>query len=139
MVWKIFRDLEVLRDQMNEMLGPRGQVRPSGARGWLPPVNVYETPEEYVVVSEVPGADRDKFDVSLTAGHLSIRGEIADPSQNGTLLRSERGRGPFGRVITLTEHVDPNQVHASYDRGVLTVRVGKTAAARPRQIEVKLS
>ena len=139
MVWRLYRDLESLRNQMNRLIDPRDFRSSSRSRAWLPPVYVYESPEEYVVISEIPGADKDKFDVSLTAGNLSIRGEHKDFTESSRLVRSERRGGAFGRVVTLSEHVDPKQVQASFDDGVLTVRVGKTDAARPRQIEVKVS
>jgi HSP20 family protein len=139
MVWSVFNELERLRNEMNQLLGsdwrPRFLQRaPAG-----PPVNLYETPEEFVAVVEVPGADRAKFDISLTAGSLSIKGEFKAEKETGDWIREERPRGAFHRVVNLSDEVDPAKVDAVYRDGILTVRVAKAEAAKPRQIEVKVS
>lgn len=139
MVWNLFRDLDRLRREMNLWMDSE---RPSGWSPYLraggPPVNVFESPEEYVVTLEAPGADREKFDVALTAGDLSVRGAYAPGEEQGNPIRSERPSGAFARVVRLGDRVDPNAIHAEYKRGVLTVRVGKTEQARPKRIEVKV-
>lgn len=140
MVWRWIRDLDRVRRDLNHL------VRESHPSRWVvhaeeadPPLNVYESPEEVLVTAEVPGADREKFDVSLTSGLLQIRGSYRSEAPQGTLLRSERPKGAFVRVVRLGEHLDPHNVHAAYGDGILTVRVAKSREALPRKIEVKVN
>jgi len=139
MDWRNYRDLDSMREQLNRLFTPSWLWQSSGKPDGYPVVNIYETPEEYIVVSEVPGAKKDKFDLSMTAGNLVIRGEFAEHEEEGSLLRSERPRGAFNRVISLSDKVDPKRVDANYMNGILTVRVAKSQEAKPRQIEVKVS
>ncbi|MHC4598825.1 MAG: Hsp20/alpha crystallin family protein [Planctomycetota bacterium] len=134
MVWRLFRDLDRLRDQLQRPLAWRSLHNPGD-----PAVNVYETPEEFVAQFEVPGAEREKFDVSFTAGVLKILGEYRVSDVAGALLRSELPEGPFQRAVRLSDDVDPGKLNASYENGVLTVRLAKSEAARPRRIEVKMN
>lgn len=139
MVWRVFHELERLRDEMNQILGVDWRPRIASGMRSDPPINLYETPEEYVVLAEVPGADRKKFDISLTAGTLSIKGEYRTETESADWIREERPEGAFHRMVNLSEQSDPNKVDASYKDGILTVRIAKAEAARPKQIEVKVS
>ena len=139
MSWKMFRDLDVMKDQIERVLHPFYTRVFTRSDFDFPRINIYETPEEFVVVSEIPGADREKFDITMTAGNLTIRGEIRKIEEGGQLLRSERPSGAFGRVVSLSDKVDPKRVEATYVNGVLTARIAKVEEARPRQIEVKVS
>jgi HSP20 family protein len=139
MVWRMFKDLELVREQLDRALHPFHSRAFTRSDFDFPRINIYETPEEFVVVSEIPGANREKFDISMTAGNLTIRGEIRKIEEEGQLLRSERPAGAFGRVVQLSDKVDPKRVEAAYANGVLTVRVAKAEEAKPRQIEVKVA
>ncbi len=138
MVWQLFRELDRLRDDFNRRLGYGSEWGPV-YRGEAPPVNIFETPEEYIVTVEAPGADRETFEVSFTAGSLSVRGQYKQPEVKGELIRSEMPTGSFSRIVRLPEQVDPNGIHADYKDGVLTVRAAKTPEAKPKRIKVKVS
>jgi len=139
MVWKTLRELENMREQLNRLFAPSWPWQSQAVPQGYPVVNVYETAEEFLVVSEIPGARKDKFDVSITAGNLVLRGEFAEHEEEGNLLRSERPKGAFSRVVALSDKVDPNKVEATYANGVMIVRVAKSPESKPRQIEVKVS
>ncbi|MHC5039192.1 MAG: Hsp20/alpha crystallin family protein [Planctomycetota bacterium] len=139
MVWRLLRDLDSWRSEMNrwfgDFAGPRRFFRASASG---PAVNVYESPEEFLVTAELPGADKEQLDISLTAGVLNIRGAVKDREEKGNLIRAERRPGEFNRVIRLSDEVDPNNVNAAFEDGVLVVRVAKSEGAKPKQIEVKV-
>lgn len=104
-----------------------------------PPVNTYETPEEMIVTAEAPGMDVGDFDISLANQTLLIRSNRKPlaPPEGTTYARRERADGRFDRAIVLPGTLDTSQVEARYDRGILTVRIPKTEAARPRKIVVE--
>jgi HSP20 family protein len=79
---------------------------------------------------------REEIHVSLDNGVMTVYGE-RKPMENGTVLRSERVYGRFVRSFTLPDTVDPSRIEASYEDGVLNVRLPKTASARPREIEIR--
>ncbi len=136
-LFSMFRDLADLKNEMNRVFGSFGS-------GWArsevkAPVNVYESPEEYIVLMEAPGADKSKFDVSLKSGNLVVKGEI--PSlmpEKADLHRSERACGEFVRSIELPGKVDGSKVEASFRNGLLEIRAVKAEEEKPKQVVVKV-
>lgn len=144
MAWRTgFLDtLDRFRTDMNRLLYPYTDPyrATTGLRTWRPvepAVNVYESPETFLVRMEVPGADRESLDVTLTRGNLTVRGRYAERSEEGTLIRAERARGRFTRTIPVSRFADREKVEANYRDGVLLVQVPKTKEAMPKRIEVK--
>jgi HSP20 family protein len=79
---------------------------------------------------------REDIHVSLDNGVMTVYGE-RKPLEEGSILRSERVYGQFVRSFALPDTVDPSRIEASYENGVLNVRLPKTASAQPRQIEIR--
>lgn len=113
---------------------------PSG-RGVYPALNVFEEDggEAIVLKAEVPGMDREKLEVEAVGNRLSVAGvrEIPSPEGEFRYHRRERPAGEFRRVFRLPYEVDREKAEASYRDGILTVRLEKAEAAKPRQIQVK--
>lgn len=110
-----------------------------GARTvWSPRADVAETDDAYRLSLDLPGIDRDTLDVTLDDGTLKISGERRHQSErtDGRVHRVERAHGRFFRSFALGNDVDPDAIEASYDDGVLDVRIGKSAKAQPRRIQV---
>lgn len=126
--------------EMDELLGRSqwpAEIR-SVARGTYPPVNVGATAEAVHVYLFVSGLDPQALDVSMQNNLLTVSGERpASTRDDASYYRKERFGGPFRRVITLPEDVDPEQVEARYRDGVLHVQIKRREAARPRQIPVR--
>jgi HSP20 family protein len=137
---RLFDNLRRLDEDMDEAFDrwpwPAG-IR-SVSRGTYPPINVGSTHEQVDVFLFVAGMDPKKLDISIQKNLLSVAGERKAPVEKDVdYYRKERFDGPFRRVITLPDDVDPEQVDASYRDGVLQIHVKRREAARPRQIEVK--
>jgi HSP20 family protein len=82
--------------------------------------------------------DPKRLDISLQQKVLSISGEREIPAdEQATYYRRERFSGPFRRAVSLPEDVDAERVDAKYHNGILTIKVGRRQAAKPRQIEVR--
>jgi HSP20 family molecular chaperone IbpA len=109
------------------------------ATGFTPAAEVLRDGDDAIVRLELPGLDLDKdVTVELDRGRLVVRGERRDErqKQDGRFLREMR-YGSFRRSFALPEHVTAEALSASYDAGVLSVRVaGAYAGTEPRKIVV---
>jgi HSP20 family protein len=116
---------------------PAFSLGPSGY-GAYPPVNIFENSEGSVIIAEVPGLDPAKIEISGQGRTLTLRGERkreegVNPSG---YHRRECRFGEFSRSIQLPDDLDLSKATANYESGVLTLKVPKAEAARPRQITV---
>ena len=138
-----FPELERLQQEMSQLFGNIGMstdIRSAG-RGAFPTINIGTTPEAVEVYALAPGVDPMSLEISVEEGVLTIAGErISDlPAEDEKVhvFKHERYTGAFRRVISLSEDVDPEQVHAVYRDGVLRTTARKRAATRSRKIDVK--
>lgn len=111
--------------------------------GFSPRVNVGETAAAVVVTAELPGMDEKDVTVELQNGRLTLSGEKHEEHEEKKkdYTRLERSYGSFTRTIDLPAEIDEAKAAASFKKGVLTVTLPKTAAARAarKRIEVKTS
>ena len=108
------------------------------ASGGFPPVNIFDAGDGVAVIAEIPGVDPKSISVSGQRHTLTIRGERRRESSTEATgyHRRERSFGEFSRSIQLPEQLDIDKAGASYDAGILTVKIPKAEAAKPRQIAV---
>lgn len=97
-----------------------------------PRVDVRETPEEVIVEAELPGMDEKDFDLTLHEGLLVLKGEkkLESKQEHEGWHQIERAYGSFQRVVGLPAEVDAAKVEATFEKGVLRVRMPKAAPAR---------
>ncbi len=102
--------------------------------------DLYETEDAYVLELEVPGFEADDIDLQFENGMLVVTGarSVEDERQNGgkTYHVRERSFERFSRSFTLPESVDPDEVKANLEHGVLTVTLPKAPGAKPRRIRI---
>lgn len=147
--WRLSRDplwsdFEGLQKRMDDLMGVLSSVRTTaGSPLWTPTrlfplVNVLDLGESFVVSAEIPGIKTDDLDIKFEGDTLSLKGERKphDIGENSSYHRRERPSGTFQRSLTLPSSVDPEKVKATYKDGVLTVVLGKTTSASPKQITV---
>lgn len=135
-----FEELERMRTEMDRLLGqPTGSILSQPAAGVFPLINLTEDKENYYVRAELPGVRAEALNISAIGKNLTISGErkIASEGDDVRYHRREREAGNFSRAITLPGDVEVDNVEASLVNGVLTVRVPKAEAAKPKQITVK--
>jgi HSP20 family protein len=105
-----------------------------------PPVDIFETPEELVVVADMPGVQPDGVDVDLEGDELSIEGRVSRADYEGLKpLYVEYGVGGYYRKFALGEMVDRAGIKAQLKNGVLVLKLPKAEAARPRRISVEVA
>ena len=143
-----FREFERLQQEMDRLLelaSPFIPVR-TVARGVFPVINIGETNDSIIVYLFAPGVDPQKIDLSIEGNILSISGarnaadalkvDQVDPNR---YYRQERFSGRFTRAVSLPESIDPSQVEASYQNGIIKVKIAKKEEKKARRIEVKAS
>jgi HSP20 family protein len=141
--WEPFQEFEQVTERMRRMLeetfGGFGRW-PSllqETAGWSPPVDIEEQDDAYVVEAELPGVRRENIDIELVGNELAITGELKEKERTGVVRRRTRRTGHFDYRVTLPEQVDAEQIDASLDEGVLTVRVPKSERAQRRKVAIK--
>lgn len=109
-----------------------------GAGSWAPPVDVTETETEVHVRSEIPGVDPKDLSITVSDGVLTLSGEKSESTEkrDENYYHSERRFGSFRRNVQLPASVDPDQVNAEYDNGVLTVTLKRQEGATVKRIPV---
>jgi len=122
------RDLEHAAEEIEQLFADLWQVFPfsrSLRRGYRPQVDVFrsESPPTLTVQIELPGVDPDDVQLIASAQALLIVGERRRSKDSGHYQQMEIDYGPFQRQITLNEDIDPENAAATYERGILTVRL----------------
>jgi HSP20 family protein len=142
--WEPFRELNTLQNEMNRLFNtvfdaPAGQRGNGGTlRRWMPAMDLVETDEHFVLRADLPGMGEDDVRIELEDDTLTISGErkAEHETKNEGYYRVERASGAFSRSLTLPQGVDAAAVAASFDRGVLEVRIPKPEQRKPRRIEI---
>ena len=134
------REFARMHEEMDRLIeSVFGSRRADLATVFAPPVDVTETPEEFVVRADLPGIALKDVKVQLTGETLTVRGERKQESteKSAGRIRSERVYGSFERTFELGAPVRSDQVKATYRDGVLEIRVPKAEQARVREIEIR--
>ena len=138
------RDFSTLQDRMNrifrEAFSPESSDEALTTSNFAPPVDVYEDEHNITLKIEVPGIDEKDVNVSIENNTLTVRGErrFEKDEKEENFQRVERMYGSFTRSFTLPNTVDPEQVSAHYEKGVLRIRLAKKAEAKPKLIKVNV-
>ncbi len=138
-----FRDLKSLQDEVNRLFSSnfsRSFGDEGIARGvWTPNVDIFENKDEIVLEAELPGMNREDFELTIENNVLTLRGERRFEKKNeaDNYHRVERAYGSFTRSFTLPQTVSPENVAAEYKNGVLRVVLRKREEVKARRIEIK--
>ena len=131
--WDPFRELDELAERVNSLWE-------SGFGGaidrWSPLADVEESEDAYTVEMDLPGVPRDDIDIQLVDRALTVTGEVKEKERTGVLRRRTRRVGQFYYSVTLPGDVDADNVEARLHDGVLTLRVPRSAEAKPRRIAI---
>ena len=136
--WDPLKDMLSVHDRINQMFSDAFQRNELPVAGeWSPPVDIYETEADIVILAELPGIPEDAIEVQLNDGVLTLRGEKPSPcdSEADSYYRLERPFGKFSRSFALPNGLELSDVKASIRDGVLKVTMFK-AQSRLRSIKV---
>src|SRR6201981_4061636 len=145
--WEPLREFSTMQDRMSlmnrlfrESYSSEGPEEALTTTSFAPPVDIYEDEHTITLNMEVPGIDEKNIDVRIENSTLTVHGErkIEKEEKEENFRRIERQYGSFTRSFTLPSSVDPGQVSAHYDRGVLKISLAKQTEAKPKQIKVNV-
>jgi len=140
--WEPFREFSTLQDRMNRLFRDSfgDQEEALTNTSFSPAVDVYEDEHNITLKVEVPGIEEKDIDVRIENNTLTVHGErkFEEEEKEENYRRVERQYGSFTRSFTLPQTVDQESVSASYDKGVLNIKLAKKAEAKPKQIKVNV-
>src|SRR4051812_15330625 len=141
--WEPLRELNSLQSEMNRLFNTVFDAPATGAaagtmRRWMPAMDLVETDDHFVLRADLPGMGEDDINLEFEDGTLTLSGErkAEHESKGEGFYRLERAFGSFSRSLTLPRGVDPEAVTASFDRGVLEVRIPKPEERKPKRINI---
>jgi HSP20 family protein len=128
-----FRELDRLTQQLFAQQG-------TWSRPAMMPMDAYRHGEQFVVHFDLPGVDPSSVDLNVEENVLTVKVErIPAYDEDVELQVAERPRGVFSRQLFLGDTLDADRVEASYDAGVLTLRIPIAEKAKPRKIQIAAS
>ncbi|GAB4534016.1 MAG: Hsp20/alpha crystallin family protein [Anaerolineales bacterium] len=129
-----------MREMMDRLLNEVGSDAQTVEREMTLATDVLAEDDGYIVRALIPGVSVQDLNVEVLNNTVSIRGEFKAPEESeGKYLVSELPVGRFARVITLPTALETGKVEASLKDGVLTLRIPKAEAHRPKAIEIKVA
>lgn len=142
--WDPYREMLSLRDRMNRLF--EESVAPVWERGETfgmlsVPIDVWESEGNLMLSASLPGVKPEDVDIQVTGDTLTIRGEVRheEERERGNVRFQERRYGAFRRSLRLPPNVNTDAIDATYENGVLRLKIPQTEEAKPKQIDVKAS
>jgi HSP20 family protein len=134
--WDSLREPTSLQGQVNRLADSLWTTRPAS---WVPAIDVFDTKDSVVLKAELPGMKVADMQIEVDDNVLTIKGQrgFEDALDEERYYRVERRYGSFRRSLALPQGVKADEIKATYQDGLLRVTVPKSAAGRPRRIEVK--
>jgi HSP20 family protein len=142
--WEPVRELTSLQNEMNRLFTTFFDTPTSGngesARRWIPAMDLVETEDHFVLKADLPGLSEGDVNLEVEDNVLTISGErkAEHEDKREGYVRVERAYGAFRRSLTLPEGIDPDGVSASFDNGVLEVRIPKPEERKPRRVAIQV-
>jgi len=142
--WEPTRELGTIQSEMNRLFNTFFDTpttpHTGAARTWIPPMDLVETGEHFVLRADLPGMSEGDVNIELEDNVLTISGErkAEHEERKEGYYRVERSSGAFRRTLTLPEGVDAGAITARFDKGVLEVRVPKPEQRKPRKVEISV-
>jgi HSP20 family protein len=144
--WEPVRELNSLQTEMNRLFNTffdtptTGGNGGGGVRRWVPSMDLVETDEHFVLRADLPGLTEADVSIELEDNVLTVAGERKaerEDKEEG-FYRMERSFGQFRRSLTLPEGVDADKIAATFDKGVLEVRIPKPEERKPRRVAIRV-
>ena len=143
--WEPVRELNSLQHEMNRLFSsffdtPTAGNGASQARRWIPAMDLVESGDEYILTADLPGLEQDDIAIEFEDNVLTVSGERkAEHSERKEgYFRLERATGTFSRSLTLPDGVDADAVKATFDKGVLEIRIPKPEQRKPKKVAIQV-
>lgn len=124
--------LDWLRNEFEQALG-NGQ-----APEFVPSLDIREDADHFMVDVEVPGLKAGDIEVTFADNEMTLKGERKWEKKEGEVWhRAERGYGAFLRKVTFPAPVNGERIEATFEDGILTVKLPKAEEAKPRKVQIQ--
>ena len=131
-----FRQLGAIQDELNRLFGEELYSR-EAVSYWVPPVDIYEADDHYVLQAEVPGLSKESLHVQVEDRQLHLRGERQPHSRDAdTYHLMECPRGDFSRTFHFPVSLSGEHTKASLNDGILTLHLPKRTSDATRKIQI---
>lgn len=128
--------LAVQRAMDNAMRSDWFGTHTSG-RGTYPPINVFRSGEDFVLVMELAGVKKDDLNIEVKGDTVRVRGKkTVEADENFSVHRRERAEGQFDRTLTLPAKIEADNVKAEYRHGILAVHLPRAESEKPRSVAI---
>jgi HSP20 family protein len=124
--------------EFNRLFDTLFQPVNTNSQRWAPPMDLVEAEDHFLLKADLPGLGDEDVTIEVQDGTLTISGERKSEHETREKgwYRLERSFGRFSRSLTLPEGVDADKIEASFDKGVLEVRIPKPEERKPRRISI---
>jgi len=142
--WEPVGELNSLQQEMNRLFSTFFDTPTAGngvtARRWIPAMDLVETEDHYVLTADLPGLSQEDINLEFEGDVLTLSGERRSEhaERKEGFYRLERATGAFSRSLTLPEGIDADAVQATFDKGVLEVRIPKPEQRKPRKVSIQV-
>jgi HSP20 family protein len=143
--WEPVRELNTLQNEMNRLFNSVFDTPvPNGGnttlRRWIPAMDLVETDDDFVLRADLPGLSEGDVNIELEDNVLTVSGERKSEHEERKegYYRVERASGSFSRSLTLPEGVNAEAIKASFDKGVLEIRIPKPEERKPRKVAISV-
>jgi HSP20 family protein len=145
--WEPVREITSIQNEMNRLFNTFFDTPTTGNGGngggprrWVPAMDLVETEDHFVLKADLPGLAEGDVNLEVEDNVLTVSGErkAEHEDKREGYVRVERSYGSFRRSLTLPEGVDAEAVSASFDKGVLEVRIPKPEERKPRKVAIQV-
>ena len=132
---KLGSEVEKTFEEMFRAISPMFSL---SERTWKPQMDIYETPEEIIILAEIAGVNKENLELEISSKAVRVSGKRTEfpKVDNATYRLAEIQYGKFERILFLPAPIDPEIVSASYSNGLLQVRLAKLALDKTHKIPI---
>jgi len=135
--WDPLRDAAAMHSELSRLMNGLFEGGGRSTQAWVPTVDVWETEDALHYAFDLPGLAKDKIAIEVEDGGLTVSATREREKVDGERFqRFERRYGSFSRTVGLPQGVSEDQIKATYEAGVLEIRVPKPEQPKPRRIEI---
>lgn len=140
----LFSDLITIYEKLNKIFDEslarsRKELKEGDeVSSWDPPVDIYENEDYFLIIAELPGIEKENIKIKINENMLVLQGirKLDNPNEKGiNYHRLETNFGSFSRTFTLSEIVDKDNIVASFNNGILEIKLPKIKVSKTIKIE----
>jgi HSP20 family protein len=136
--WNSARDLDALQGDMHRLFHTFLASNEQEGRRWVPAMDLFEGEDAYIARFDLPGMREEDLAIDVEGDVLTVTGEREAERSDSVKgwYRFERAHGQFARRLQLPEGIDPEAIEATFDLGVLELRIPKPAQPKPHRVTI---